>query len=80
MLMVEPIHSKAFSKRFGKDIRNQEIEKFKDKNLEVIAILQELAAKKLEIVDMTPFDNYESNLALKLIDQRLIELYSLSPF
>jgi hypothetical protein len=51
MLMVEPIHSKAFSERFGKDIRNQEIEKFKDKNLEVIGILQELAAKKSEIVD-----------------------------
>jgi integrase len=77
MLMVEPIHSKGFSERFGKDIRNQEIEKFKDQNLEVIGILQELAAKKSELVDTTPFDDYENNLALKLIDQRLIELYSL---
>jgi hypothetical protein len=77
MLMAEPTYSKAFSERFGKDIRNQEIEKFKDKNLEVISILQELAAKKSEIVDTTTFDDYESNLALKLIDQRLTELYSL---
>jgi putative transposase len=71
------VHSKGFSERFGKDIRNQEIEKFKDQNLEVIGILQELAARKSEIVDTTPFDDYESNLALKLIDQRLTELYSL---
>jgi hypothetical protein len=78
MLMAEPIYSKAFSERFGKDIRNQEIGKFKDKNLEVISILQELAAKKSEIVDTTTFDDYESNLALKLIDQRLTELYSLT--
>ena len=51
------IHSKGFSERFGKDIRNQEIEKCKDQNLEAIGILQELAAKKSEIVDTTPFDD-----------------------
>ena len=54
MLMVEPIHSKGFSERFGKDILNQEIEKFKDQNLDVIGILPELATKKSEILDTTP--------------------------
>ena len=77
MLMVDPIHSKAFSTRFGDDIRRGEVEKFKAQNSEVISILQELAAKKAEIVDKTPFDDFEDSLALKLIDQRLSELYAL---
>lgn len=33
--------------------------------------------KKAEIVDKTPFDSFDDNLALKLIDQRLMELYDL---
>ena len=36
-----------------------------------------LESKKAEIVDRTPFDNFEDNIALKVIDQRLIELYDL---
>ena len=66
-----------FSPRFGDDIRRGEVEKFKVQNSEVISILQELAAKKAEIVDRTPFDDFEDNLALQLIDNRLSELYAL---
>jgi integrase/transposase InsO family protein len=77
MLMVDPIHTKAFSPLFGDDIRRGEVEKFKAQNSEVISILEELASKKAEIVDRTPFDDFEDNLALQLIDQRLSELYAL---
>ena len=77
MLMVEPKHTKAFSTRIGYDPRLKEIEKFRDANRNVISILEELAAKKAEVVDKTPFDNFEDNLAIKLIDQRLQDLYAL---
>ena len=36
-----------------------------------------LECKKAEIVNKTPFDDFESSLALKVIDQRLTELYDL---
>ena len=36
-----------------------------------------LEYKKAEIVNKTPFDDFESSLALKVIDQRLTELYDL---
>ena len=39
--------------------------------------MEEYAAKKAELVDHTPFDDFENNLALKLIDKRLMELYDL---
>jgi integrase/recombinase XerD len=40
-------------------------------------MLEEYAAKKAELVNKTPFDNFETNLVLDLIDKRLIELYDL---
>lgn len=39
--------------------------------------MEEYAAKKAELVDNTPFDDFETNLALELIDKRLMELYDL---
>lgn len=39
--------------------------------------MEEYAVKKAELVDNTPFDDFETNLALKLIDKRLMELYDL---
>lgn len=77
MLMVNAKYPKAFSEQFGEDPRRKEIKKYKLENSKVVSILEELAAKRVEIVDKTPFDNFDDNLALKLIDQRLIELYEL---
>ena len=77
MLMVDPIHSKAYSKRFGDEIRHKDVTDFRKENLGVISMLEELAAKQAEVVQKPPFDDFENNLALKLIDQRLTELYGL---
>lgn len=77
MLMLEPVHSKAFSERFGEDERRTSIEKFKSDTEDVISILDEIAAKRAEIVEKTPFDLYEDSLALKVIDQRLQGIYAL---
>jgi integrase/transposase InsO family protein len=77
MLMAEPVYPKAFSKHFGDDFRFNEISKFKIENSEVITILNEIAAKKAELVNKTPFDDFDNNLVLKIIDQRLGEIYSL---
>jgi integrase/recombinase XerD len=74
MLMREPNHSKA---TLNDDIRLIEIENYKDESLTVASILDEIAARKAELVDKTPFDLYEDNLALKIIDDRLQEIYSL---
>lgn len=49
----------------------------KTKNAEVVSILTEIASKKAELVDKTPFDDFENSLALKVIDKRLNEMYNL---
>ena len=77
MLMVDPLHPRGFSERFGKDYRIDEINNFKNQNKEVVGILEQIAARKAEIVDSTPFDNFEDNFALELIDKRLMELYEI---
>nr|UDP55489.1 putative integrase/recombinase protein [Schizostauron trachyderma] len=77
LLMAEPVHHKAFSERFGSDKRRDDISNFKAQNNKVISILEQIAARKAEIVDRTPFDNFEDNLALELIDKRLMEMYEL---
>ena len=77
MLMVEPIYSKAFSEQFGSDFRRGHIDQFKNENKGVTSILDEIAAKRSEIVEKTPFDTYDDNLALKVIDDRLNTIYGL---
>lgn len=79
MFMVEPIHTKGFSNRFGEDQRRGEINRYKSENAKVVSILEELAAKRAEVVENTPFDecNYEERLALKLIDDRFKALYDM---
>ena len=77
LLMREPNHPKAFSKRYGHDSRRNEIISYKSQTYEVVSVLEEYAAKKAELVDNTPFDNFDNNLALELIDKRLMELYDL---
>lgn len=44
----------------------KKINKFK-----VVSLLEDIESKKVEIVNMTPFDLHEDNLALRIIDQRL---------
>jgi len=41
------------------------------------SILDEIAARKAEIVDKTPFDDFNDNLLIKVIDERLNALYEL---
>ena len=77
MLMVDPIYSKAFSEQFGSDFRRDHINHFKNESKAVTSILDEIAAKRSEIVDKTPFDTYDDNLALKVIDDRLNVIYGL---
>ena len=77
MLMIEPDHPKAISKHFGDDFRSEEIEKFKNDNSKVVGRLAELAARKAELVDKTPFDDFENNLALQLIDNQLNKIYAI---
>lgn len=43
----------------------------------VTSILNEIDSKRAELVDKTPFDNYESNLAIQVIDDRLKYIYGL---
>ena len=43
----------------------------------VVVLLDEIAARKSEIVDQTPFDDYGSNLLAEVIDERLRDLYEL---
>ena len=43
----------------------------------VNSILDEIAVKRAELVDKTPFDDYENNLALQVIDDRLKSIYGL---
>jgi len=76
-LMIEPIHPKAFSEHFGTDYRLKSINNYKSDNLKIRSILAEIAAKKAEVVNDTPFDNFDDNLALNLIDKRLNDIYAL---
>jgi len=76
-LMVEPIYSKAFSEHYGVDFRRDHIEQFKSQNNDIISILDEIAAKQAKVIEKTPFDLYEDNLALKVIDDRLQSIYRL---
>ena len=44
---------------------------------EIVEMLEEISSKKAEIVDQTPFDLFEDNLALQVIEERLQSIYSL---
>ena len=43
----------------------------------VMSLLEDIESKKVEIVNMTPFDLYGNNLTLRIIDQRLESIYEL---
>ena len=60
-----------------KESRFNQNQNNKYKNFKVVSLLEDIASKKAEIVDMTPFDNFDYNISLKLIDQNLTELYDL---
>ena len=76
-LMIEPKYTKAFSKLYGPDFRRDYIDQYKLQNKDVTSILDEIAFKRAEVVEKTPFDFYEDNLALQVIDDRLRDIYAL---
>ena len=76
-LMTEPKYTQAISTYLGEDFRLNEVEKFKSENSKVIGILADIAARKAELVDKTPFDNYENDIVLQVIDNRLNEIYEI---
>jgi integrase/recombinase XerD len=49
----------------------------KNNKSKVVSLLEDIESKKVEIVNMTPFDLYEDNLDLKILDQRLESIYEL---
>ena len=54
MLITKPNYSKAFSEVYRTDFRRDQIDQFKNENKVVTSILDEIAAKRSEIVDKTP--------------------------
>ena len=68
MLMLEPLYSKAQSEHISEDPRLPHVKKYKSDKQKVMGFLQELAAQKAELVDKTPFDSFENQLAYKIID------------
>jgi integrase/recombinase XerD len=76
-LMKEPKYTQARSAYLGEDFRINEVEKYKAENAKVIGILTDIAARKAELVEKTPFDNFENNIVLQVIDSRLNEIYEI---
>ena len=76
-LMIQTQHPKAFSEHYGEDFRRTYINKFKSEANNVISILEEIAQKQAEVVEKTPFDAFEDELVLKVIDERLKSIYEL---
>ena len=77
ILIVDFVDFQAKSKHIANDFRTDEVEKFKAENTKVIRLLAELATKKAELVDKTPFDNFENGITLQVIDNRLNEIYAI---
>ena len=75
--MHKPLYPKAFSKRYKHDYRRDKIIAFKSEAHEVVSVLEEYAAKKAELANDTPFNDFETNLGLELINKQLMELYEL---
>jgi predicted DNA-binding protein YlxM (UPF0122 family) len=75
--MIEPTYSKAFSEFYGEDFRREPVDEFKMQNNNVVRILDQIADKRAEVVNKTPFDFYEYNLAVKVIDERLKDVSGL---
>lgn len=69
--------TKAFSKYLEGDPRSDQIIKYKQQNNAVGSILDEIAARKAEIVNETPFDNFDDNLMIKVIGEPIKALYDL---
>ena len=77
MLMLEPIYPKAQSEHISEDPRLPDVKKYKSEKQKVMGFLAELAAQKAELVDKTPFDSFENQLAYGIIDKKLAEIYDL---
>jgi hypothetical protein len=74
-LMRDPKHPKAFSTpyRGNPDPHMSETDEYKSQNYQIIKILDEIATKKAEVVNNTPFDGFEDNLALEVIRHHLTQ-------
>ena len=72
LLMIEPTYSKAFSEYYVEDFRHKPVNEYKIYNNVVSSILDEIATKRAEVVDRTPFDYYND----KVIDEPLKAIYS----
>lgn len=77
MLIIKPKDSRAFSQHFGEDLTASEVKQQSQQKNKAISILDGLAAKQAKVVKSNPFNNYESNLTLKIIDQRRQDLYQI---
>lgn len=75
MLMLEPLHSKAQSEHISEDPRLSYVKKYKSDKQKVMGFLQKLGVQKAELVDKTPFDSFENQLAYGIIDKKLAEIY-----
>ena len=76
-LMKEPKYTQARSAYLGEYFRINEVEKYKAENAKVIGILTDIATRKAELVEKTPFDNFENNIVLQVMDSRLNEIYEI---
>lgn len=65
------------SKYLKEDFRINKVKKFKADNVKVIGILADITAKKAELVKKTPFDDFEDNIVLQVIDNRLNDIYEI---
>ena len=67
----------ARSKYLANYFKVDEVEKSKTKNIKVIGSLAKLTLRKVELAYKTPFDNFENDIALQVIDNRLNEIYNI---
>ena len=77
MLMLKPLYSKAQSEHISDDPRLPYVKKYKSDKQRVMGFLQDLAAQKAKLVDKTPFDSFENQLAYEIIEKKLAEIYDL---
>lgn len=77
LLIHKPNFFKAQSQHVAEDPRLHDVENYKAENKKVVTVLKEIAAKKAELVEQTPFDNYEDKLILEVIDNKLEEIYAI---
>lgn len=79
MLMLKPNYLKAQSSHINQDPRLEEVERYKSEKQQVMGILAEIAARKAEVVNETPFDSFsfEDKIVFEMMENKLNEIYSI---